>query len=80
MMDEHIKVSQKYPQVELNTTYYFGIHDLDFLLAFESDDLNVFQDMIMELRGTKVSAFVKEDVPMIVCVKKDIVPIITSLG
>jgi chlorite dismutase len=36
--------------------------------------------MIMELRGTKVSAFVKEDTPMIVCVKKDIVPIITSLG
>ena len=80
MMDEHIKVSQKYPQVELNTTYSFGIHDQDFMLAFESDDLNVFQDMIMELRGTKVSAFVKEDVPMIVCVKKDIVPIITSLG
>ena len=80
MMDEHIKVSQKYPQVELNTTYSFGIHDQDFMLAFESDDLNVFQDMIMELRGTKVSAFVKEDVPMIVCVKKDIVSIITSLG
>ena len=80
MMDEHIKVSQKYPQVELNTTYSFGIHDQDFMLAFESDDLNIFQDMIMELRGTKVSAFVKEDTPMIVCVKKDIVPIITSLG
>ena len=80
MMDEHIKVSQKYPQVELNTTYSFGIHDQDFMLAFESDDLNIFQDMIMELRGTRVSAFVKEDVPMIVCVKKDIVSIITSLG
>ncbi|GIT54883.1 MAG: hypothetical protein Ct9H300mP17_00420 [Candidatus Nitrosopelagicus sp.] len=31
------------------------------MLAFESDDLNVFQDMIMELRGTKVSAYFKED-------------------
>ena len=80
MMDEHISVSEKYPQVELNTTYSFGIHDQDFMLAFESDDLNVFQDLIMDLRGTKVSAFVKVDTPMIVCVKKDIVPIITSLG
>ena len=80
MMAEHIKVSQKYPQLELNTTYSFGIHDQDFMLAFESDDLNIFQDMIMELRGTKFSAFIKEDTPMIVCVKKDIVPIITSLG
>jgi chlorite dismutase len=50
------------------------------MLAFESDDLNTFQDMVMELRGTKVSAFIKEDTPMIVCVKQDIVPIITSLG
>ena len=80
MMDEHISVSEKYPQVELNTTYSFGIHDQDFMLAFESDDLNVFQDLIMDLRGTKVSAFVKVDTPMIVCVKKDIVPIIMSLG
>ena len=80
MMDEHIKVSEKYPQVELNTTYSFGIHDQDFMLAFESDDLNVFQDLIMDLRGTKVSSFVQVDTPMIVCVKKDIVPIITSLG
>jgi chlorite dismutase len=80
MMDEHINVSEKYPQVELNTTYSFGIHDQDFMLAFESDDLGVFQDLIMDLRGTKVSAFVEVDTPMIVCVKKDIVPIIMSLG
>ena len=80
MMDEHISVSEKYPQVELNTTYSFGIHDQDFMLAFESDDLNVFQDLIMDLRGTKVSAFVAVDTPMIVCVKKDIVPIIMSMG
>ena len=80
MMDEHISVSEKYPQVELNTTYSFGIHDQDFMLAFESDDLNVFQDLIMDLRGTKVSAFVAVDTPMIVCVKKDIIPIIMSLG
>ena len=80
MMDEHISVSEKYPQVELNTTYSFGIHDQDFMLAFESDDLSVFQDLIMDLRGTKVSAFVAIDTPMIVCVKKNIVPIIMSLG
>jgi len=34
----------------------------------------------MELRGTKVSAVVQVDTPMIVCVKKGIVSIITSLG
>ena len=29
MMDQHINVSEKYPQVTLNTTYSFGIHDQD---------------------------------------------------
>jgi len=50
------------------------------MLAFETDDLYAFQNLIMELRASKVSAFVKVDTPMLVCVKKDIIPLITSLG
>ena len=80
IMDEHIGVSKKYPQIILNTTYSFGIHDEDFLLAFEVDDIRDFQDLIMDLRETQVSTYVKNDIPMIVCVKKDIIPLITSMG
>lgn len=80
MMDEHITVGHKYPQITLNTTYSFGIHDEDFMLAFETDDLHAFQDLIMELRETQVSRYVQQDTPMIVCVNKDIIPLITSLG
>ena len=80
IMDEHIEVSKKYPQVILNTTYSFGIHDEDFMLAFEVDDIRDFQDLIMDLRETQVSSYVKNDIPMIVCVKKDIVPLISSMG
>ena len=80
MMEEHINVSQKYPGIILNTTYSFGIDDQDFMLAFETDDLRDFQNLIMDLRETKVSAYVTVDTPMIVCVKKDIIPLITSLG
>ncbi len=80
IMDEHIEVSKKYPQIVLNTTYSFGIHDEDFMLAFEVDDIRDFQDLIMDLRETQVSTYVKNDIPMIVCVKKDLVPLISSLG
>ena len=79
MMDQHINVSEKHPQVTLNTTYSFGIGDQDFMLAFECDDLVDFQNLIMELRQTKVSAYVAVDTPMITCVKKDVIPLITSL-
>lgn len=80
IMDEHIEVSKKYPQIILNTTYSFGIHDEDFMLAFEVDNIRDFQDLIMDLRETQVSTYVKNDIPMIVCVKKDLVPLISSLG
>lgn len=80
MMDEHIDISQKYPDIVLNTTYSFGLDDQDFMLAFETDELRDFQDLIMDLRETKVSRYVKVDTPMIVCVKKDIIPLIASLG
>ena len=80
IMDEHIETSKKYPQIVLNTTYSFGIHDEDFMLAFEVDDIKDFQDLIMDLRETQVSTYVKNDIPMIVCVKKDLVPLISSLG
>jgi len=80
MMEEHIEVGEGYPQVVLNTTYSFGIDDEDFMLAFETNDLHAFQNLIMDLRGTQVSKYVAVDTPMIVCVKKDIIPLISSLG
>jgi len=80
IMDEHIEISKKYPQVVLNTTYSFGIHDEDFMLAFEVDDIRNFQNLIMDLRESEVSKYVQNDIPMIVSVKKDIIPLIISLG
>jgi chlorite dismutase len=80
MMEEHIEVGRKFPNIRLNTSYSFGIHDQDFMLAFETDDLNDFQNLIIKLRETKVSKYVVKDTPMIVCLQKNIGQVIKSLG
>jgi chlorite dismutase len=80
MMDEHIAVGMRFPEVKLNTSYSFGIDDQDFMLAFETNDLIAFQDLIVQLRETKVSEYVTKDTPMIVCVYKEIEDIIRSIG
>jgi chlorite dismutase len=80
MMDEHIKVGRKYPEILLNTTYSFGIDDQDFMLAFETNSLSRFQDLIIDLRETRVSRYIIKDTPMIPCVLKDMADIIKSLG
>jgi chlorite dismutase len=80
MMDEHIAIGRKFPQVRLNTTSSFGLDDQDFVLAFETEDLMAFQELIIQLRETKVSKYVVRDTPMIVCVYKGVEEIIKSLG
>lgn len=80
MMDEHIKVGRRYPEIRLNTTYSFGIGDQDFMLAFETDDLSKFQNLIIDLRETQVSRYILKDLPMIPCVSKNMDEIIKSLG
>ena len=80
MMDEHITVGRRFPEVKLNTSYSFGIDDQDFMLAFETNDLIAFQDLIVQLRETKVSKYVTKDTPMIVCVYKEIEDIVRSIG
>ncbi|MXX20379.1 MAG: chlorite dismutase family protein [Cenarchaeum sp. SB0665_bin_23] len=80
MMNEHITVSKRHPDIILNTTYSFGLDDQDFMLAFETDDLSDFQNLIMDLRATTISKYVVSDTPMMVCVRQDIIPLIESLG
>lgn len=80
MMDEHIAVGRRHPGVDLNTTYSFGLDDQDFMLAFETDDLADFQDLIMELRETRVSRYVVQDTPMMPCASTDVQALVSSLG
>jgi chlorite dismutase len=80
MMEEHIRVGRRFPQIRLNTTYSFGLDDQDFMLAFETMDLVSFQELIMRLRETQVSRYIIRDTPMIVCVYKEVEDIIKSLG
>ena len=80
MMEEHILVGRRFPQIRLNTTYSFGLDDQDFMLAFETMDLVAFQELIIQLRETKVSKYIIRDTPMIVCIYKGVEDIIKSLG
>jgi chlorite dismutase len=69
IMDEHIRVGNKYPSVKLNTTYSFGLDDQDFVVAFESDEPKDFLDLVQELRETQSSKYTQRDTPIFTCVQ-----------
>ena len=68
LMDEHIKVGRKYPDVKLNTTYSFGLDDQEFVVAFETDVPSRFLDLVEELRFTEASRYTQRDTPLISCI------------
>ena len=80
LMDEHIKIGNKYPSVRLHTTYSFGLDDQEFVVAFETDAPQDFLDLVMELRESKGSLYTLRDTPIFSCVAKPLPDILEDLG
>ena len=80
MMNEHIEIGHKYPQIKLNTTYSFGLDDQEFVVAFETDHLEQFVDLVMELRTSEGSRYTKRDTPIYTCIAGNINAVIDGLG
>ena len=77
MMDPHIKVGHKYPNIKINTTYSFGLDDQEFVVAFEGDSPSEFLDLVMELRGSEASQYTLRDTPAFTAVAR---PVGTALA
>lgn len=80
MMNEHIRVGLTYPSVTLNTTYSFGLDDQEFVVAFETDDIADFLDLVQQLRETEASMYTLRDTPMFTCVAQPIDDILEAIG
>ena len=72
IMQEHIRVGREYPQIDLNTSYSFGLDDQEFVVAFETDDPGSFLDLVQRLRTTEASAYTKRDTPTFTCISMSV--------
>jgi chlorite dismutase len=79
-MDEHIAMGHRYPGVKINTTYSFGLDDQEFVVAFESDSVADFLDLVQEMRASEASTHTVRDVPSFTCVATPIEEALAALG
>jgi chlorite dismutase len=80
MMNEHMRIGRKHYPVKNNTTYCFGIDDYEFILSFEAESPEKFQDLMMELRESEASSYTELDTPIFTCRRKELPEILESLG
>jgi chlorite dismutase len=80
MMNEHMQIGRKHYPVKNNTAYCFGIDDYEFILSFEAESPEKFQDLMMELRESEASSYTELDTPIFTCRRKPLPEILESLG
>lgn len=79
-MSEHIRVGRKYPMIQQLLAYSFGLDDQEFIVAYETDDLQAFQDLVRDLRDTEGRGATVRDTPQLVGVHRPLSEILELLG
>jgi chlorite dismutase len=69
IMQGHIQVGREYPGVDNHTTYSFGLDDQEFVVAFDTDDVGTFLDLVQRLRTTEASKYTVRDTPSFTCIR-----------
>lgn len=80
MMNEHMQIGRKHYPVKNNTGYCFGIDDYEFILSFEAETPEKFQDLMMELRESEASSYTELDTPIFTCRRRSLQDILKTLG
>jgi chlorite dismutase len=65
VMKGHMRVGHAYPQVRQLLAYSFGLDDQEFIVAYETDDLVAFQDLVRDLRATESRRSTIRDTPIV---------------
>ena len=80
IMNEHMRVGHDFPEVRQLLAYSFGIDDMDFLVAYETDDLPKFGELVRALRGTDSRRSTIRDTPLLTGIHRPIEEITALLG
>jgi chlorite dismutase len=80
VMRDHMKVGHTYPQVRQLLAYSFGLDDQEFIVAYETDELVAFQDLVRELRGTESRRSTVRDTPIITGIHRPLGEILRLLS
>jgi chlorite dismutase len=80
IMNEHMRVGHDFPEVRQLLAYSFGVDDMDFLVAYETDDLPKFGELVRALRGTDSRRSTIRDTPLLTGIHRPIEEITALLG
>ena len=79
-MKGHMRIGHRYPQVRQLLAYSFGLDDQEFIVAYETDDLVAFQDLVRDLRATEARRSTVRDTPIVTGIHRPLGQILSLLS
>jgi peroxiredoxin len=79
LLAEHGVMGREFPQVLANTTSAFGLGDWEWILAFETDELDALVDCIRRLRDSRSRLYAKVEVPFVTGIRKPVADALDAL-
>jgi chlorite dismutase len=80
VMNEHMRVGHEFPMIRQALAYSFGLDSQDFVVAYETDDLVAFGDLVRALRATESRRSTVSDTPILLGIHRPIDEILAMLG
>jgi chlorite dismutase len=80
VMNEHMRVGHDYPTIRQALAYSFGLDSQDFVVAYETDDLVAFGDLVRALRSTESRRSTVSDTPILLGIHRPMAEILDLLG
>ena len=80
VMNEHMRVGHDYPTIRQALAYSFGLDSQDFVVAYETDDLVAFGDLVRALRSTESRRSTVSDTPILLGIHRPMDEILDLLG
>ncbi len=80
MMNEHIRIGHEYPTVRQLLVYSTGLDDQEFVVSYETEELEAFQRLVIALRDTEARRYTLRDTPIFTCVFRSLPETLGLLG
>lgn len=70
MMNEHMRIGHEFADVRQVLLYTTGLDDQEFIVAYETENLERHQDLVIALRSTEVRRYTLRDTPIFTAVHR----------
>lgn len=80
MMNEHMRIGHEYADVRQVLLYATGLDDQEFIVAYETEDLVRFQQLVIDLRATEARRYTLRDTPIITAIHRPLRAALALIG